>query len=318
MGYATVNKLQRVTPLLGKYHLNSNHFAMLHAVGLRQNDQRRTEVQSGKYTEYSRSGLRAWCFAGERRLAHDWSLSVKTAHRALVLLEKIGFIECRPNPNCRKAFFRRLNEKKIDELLQELPAFEAAYLKSLSHDSDDDDSESEFEAANECSAEATNECSDPEEIAYLERLREAHGDAFVYLFPDLQECGDALWSLIAALGYPAEFKGRTAELQKQIAPIEQNYGEDNVEEALRHALQPEDGSEFWLPLFRKQADPVKFLLKSMETIMGQGQAWKREYLKTPAGLAETAERARLEAVRASIRTSEALDMSTDAEADDAI
>lgn len=322
MGYATVNKMQRVTPLLGKYNLTSNHFAVLHAIGLRENDERRAEVKAGKYKEYSPSGLRAWCFAGERRLAHDWSLSVKTVHRALAFLQEGGFIECRPHPNCRKAFFRRVNERKIDEMLQELPAFEAAYEKSLRQDTGDDDRAEEAEVA-DFGSDTAGTSRDEEAEEYDEGL-DVEGEEYVE--PDL-----GVDFMLHALGRPPEFLCRVPDWERQMAPINKKYGESNVFLAVSHALEPNDGIDFWLKKFRMQADPMKYLVKSIETIMGQGNAWRREvdawwaeqkaaraeYLKTPAGLAETAEQERKEAAWAASRAErEALDPSEFDVADD--
>lgn len=307
MGYVIVNKLQPVTQLLGKHGLNTNDFAMMHAIGMRENDQRLAEVKAEKYTEFSSSGLRAWCFAGERRLARDWSLSVKTAHRALARLEEKGFIECRAHSTRRKAFYRRVNLKKIDELLQELPAFEAAYEMSFRSEGSWKESDGAPEmhikgrgVQSTPRPEALDEetaAQDDEAAAVSEKLGGSPDE------PDYDLGDDPAALFFQLLGSPNDLKEKVANWRKRFVPLENEYGRELVWSSIFGALHTPYSEPFWLPLFIKQADPMKYMEKKMAILVDQRKAEYRRYraeqraeaLKTPEGAAEEAKRRRWEA-----------------------
>ena len=305
MGYLAVNKLQPVTPLLGKYDLTTNHFAMMHAIGMRENDQRVAEVKAGKYAEYSSSGLRAWCFASERRLARDWSLSVKTAHRALTTLQKKGFIECREHPQRRKAFYRRLKQERIGELLQELPAFEAAYEMSFRREGDQDGLENTAEVCEDgervnpkSKSEAKNEETGPRDNdapALSDKLGDDSDE------PEYSSGDDSAALFFQLLGSPADLKNKVANWRRRFVPLENKYGHELVWDSVFGALHTPYDEPFWLPRFIKQADPMKYMEKKMPILVDQCKADDRVYraqlaeekaarLKTPEGAAEEARR----------------------------
>jgi DNA-binding MarR family transcriptional regulator len=279
MGYVIVNKLQPITPLLGKHDLNTNHFAMMHAIGMRENDQRVAEVKAEKYTEFNSSGLRAWCFAGERRLARDWSLSVKTAHRALAWLEEKGFIECRAHSKRRKAFYRRVNLKKIDELLQELPAFEAAYEMSFGREG----SQKELDGAPELcekgqvvqpkrKSEANDEetaSQDNEAAAVSEKLGGSPEE------PEYDVTEEPAALFFQLLGKPPDLKDKVANWRKRFVPLENEYGRELVWGSVFGALHTPYDKPFWKPLFLKQADPMKYMEKKMPILVDQCNAEER-------------------------------------------
>src|ERR1035438_1442607 len=121
MGYKITNDLEKLHPVLTEFGLDWNDFAVLNAIGGRQNDEALARVLAGEISDQSEEGLESWSWASVKRIHLDKCVPVRTVSRSLATLLAGGFIETLP-PAENNRVYRRVNQGKLKVMLAAVPA----------------------------------------------------------------------------------------------------------------------------------------------------------------------------------------------------
>ena len=121
MGYKITNDLEKLHPVLTEFGLDWNDFAVLNAIGGRQNDAALARVLTGEISDRSEEGLESWSWASVKRIHLDKCVKLRTVGRSLATLLAGGFIETLP-PAKDNRVYRRVNQSKLKVMLAAVPA----------------------------------------------------------------------------------------------------------------------------------------------------------------------------------------------------
>jgi hypothetical protein len=123
MGYQLTDQIDwtskgpGITSVWPLHRLTANHLAIYRAIARWENDTERLRVLAGEIKEFSSDGFKAWCRAGQARLAFDAGVSLHTAFRCLKDLSMAMLIDELPGPKKDDPKYRRITQAGLDELL---------------------------------------------------------------------------------------------------------------------------------------------------------------------------------------------------------